>query len=177
MSKIKQICIDKLSRLAPVEGNRWELISHAHTSSIVKWRNDPENLIFFEQQNRLQKKEQTKFINNYNAMDRIDLVLIDQNPIGVFSIKNLSTMPEYGALIGDKQYRGKGIGSKAKYTLFDFWFNEVKQEVIYTKNKSNNTQVLESNLALGFEVISNSKSSDDFTVMKLQKATYLRILK
>ena len=31
-------------------------------------------------------------------------------PIGVFNIKNLGTMPEYGALIGDELYRGKGIG-------------------------------------------------------------------
>ncbi|WP_018479675.1 GNAT family N-acetyltransferase [Pontibacter roseus] len=177
MSKIKQICIDKLSQLIPIEGTRWELISHAHTPSIVNWRNDPNNLIFFEQQNKLREEEQTDFVNNYNKLDRIDLVLIGNGPIGVFSIKNLTTMPEYGALIGEKQYRGKGIGSKAKYSLFDYWFIELNQEVIYTKNKTNNTKVLESNLALGFEKMVNAQKNDDFILMRLLKSTYLKAIK
>lgn len=58
-----------------------------------------------------------------------------ETPIGVFSIKKLESTPEYGALIGNLEFRGKGIGTLAKISIFKYWFRILNRKEIFVVNK------------------------------------------
>ena len=165
----KEFFLHNLSQLS-IEGFSWEVIDNSHSNFILKWRNNPNNLKFFDNQKVLTLNDQIDFLNNYNKLDRIDLILKKEDiPIGVFNIKNLGTMPDYGALIGDELYRGKGIGLLAKNSILDYWFNVLDETIIYVKNKRINKKVIESNLRLGFGFYDED---DEYVILSLDKETY-----
>lgn len=164
--------LKKLPQLESPGGFQWELINDRHTEAVVRWRNDLDNLRFFEEQKTLTKEDQKNFLERYDELDRVDLVLCDTSqPIGVFNIKNLGDQPEFGALIGEENYRGQGIGLAAKRCLLRFWFNHLEKREIYTKNKLSNERVLSSNLRLGFKEVSRS---GDQAIMVLNRKDFLK---
>lgn len=165
----KDFFLRNLAQLS-IEGFSWKVMDNSHSNFILKWRNNPDNLKFFDNQKVLTLNDQIDFLNNYDKLDRIDLILKKEDiPIGVFNIKNLETMPEYGALIGDMFYRGKGIGLLAKNSIFDYWFNVLEETVIYVKNKRINKKVIESNLHLGFDFYDED---EEYVILSLDKETY-----
>ena len=169
MFTVKQQFIDNIDNLV-LEGYRWEMLNYTHTEYILEWRNDPRNLILFENQDKLTKDKQYKFLDNYTIYDRIDIVLtLCKKPIGVFNIKNLETAPEYGALIGEEGLRGKGIGFSAKNAIFNYWFNVLDQESIFVKNKKVNKKVIQSNLKIGFELY---EEDEQFIILKLDQSVF-----
>src|SRR5690606_31861533 len=148
---IKNRFIENLDKLACIPGYKWELLADKHTSYILKWRNDPRNLVLFEDISTLTIEKQIAFINQYDELDRVDLVLVKNDfgidiPIGVFNIKNLETLPEYGALIGDEALRNKSLGYNIKLGIFKFWFDVMNMKEILVKNKIQNQKVIENNL-------------------------------
>lgn len=172
MFKIKQLFIKKIDKLS-LEGYTWELINSSHTNYIIKWRNEPSNLIYFNNQEKLTSEDQERFIKEYSHLDRIDIVLIhERKPIGVFNIKNMESIPEYGALLGEKCLRGRGIGFSAKMAIFDYWFNILNQESIYVINKRINKKIITSNLQLGFKV---DEENDEFLKLKLTKESFIKM--
>lgn len=172
MFKIKQQFIEKIDKLS-LKGYTWELINSSHTNYIIKWRNDPNNLIYFNSQEQLTSEDQEKFIKEYNHLDRIDIMLLQEGePIGVFNIKNMESIPEYGALLGEKYLRGIGIGFSAKMAIFGYWFNVLNQEYIYVTNKRINKKVITSNLQLGFKVY---EENDEFLKLKLSKKSFVKM--
>lgn len=168
--ELKKRFIDNIYLLNTVqEVFLWELISSKHSEKIVAWRNNPENLKYFENQNYITVEDQEHFLNEYYKYDRIDLLLLCQNePIGVFNIKNLESLPEYGALIGEESFRNKGIGTWAKAAIFDFWFNVLDQRSIYLKNRLTNTKVVNSNGNKGYEIVAQDKLYVTFKVVREQ---------
>jgi RimJ/RimL family protein N-acetyltransferase len=101
----------------------------------------------------------------------VDLVLVYQNPIGVFSIKNLENRPEYGALIGDTNFRNKGIGSFAKKVIFKYWFETLNQNEIYVLNKKINKKVLKSNELIGFKIY--NENNEEY-LLRLTQEVYFK---
>lgn len=172
MLKVKQLFIDNIDYLV-LEGFSWEILNSTHTDYILKWRNDPKNLFFFESQDELTKEKQCDFLKNCIFLDRVDIVLIQNHkPIGVFNIKNIASIPEYGALIGEEELRGKGIGFSAKIAIFNYWFNVLDQESIFVKNKKVNTKVIQSNLNIGFELYDED---EHFITLKLDQIVFNKI--
>lgn len=169
MYQKKRGFFSNLSQLS-TPGYVWEVIANKHNEYILQWRNDPENMKLFDSQELLTLEGQIYFLKFYDQLDRVDLVLQkDNNPIGVFNIKNLETMPEFGALIGDRSYRGKGVGYLAKISILEYWFNVLMEPIIYVRNKKTNVKVLESNLRLGFKII----SEDDISItLSLSRESY-----
>lgn len=169
MQKTKRLFINNIDKLK-LEGYTWEIISSKHTEYIINWRNDPDNLIFFDNQNPITTSDQEAFLKNYSDIDRVDFVLLkDELPVGVFNIKNLNTQPEYGALIGDTRFRGIGISSKVKLSVLNYWFNILNQDSIYVTNKKINKKVISSNLKLGFNIF---KEDELFFTLKLTKSSF-----
>jgi hypothetical protein len=158
MMNIKNRFIENLDKLECISGYKWELIADKHTSYILKWRNDPDNAALFEDISTLTIEKQVAFINHYDELDRVDLVLVKNDfgidiPIGVFNIKNLETLPEYGALIGDEKLRNISLGYNVKVTIFRFWFDVMEMKNILVKNKIQNQKVIENNLKMGFKPV------------------------
>ncbi|TCK84916.1 N-acetyltransferase [Albibacterium bauzanense] len=156
---IKNRFIANLDKLECIAGYKWELIADKHSSYILKWRNDPNNAVLFEDISTLTIEKQKAFLNRYDEHDRVDLVLVKDDlirintPVGVFNIKNLGTSPEYGALIGDETLRNKSLGYNVKVTIFRFWFDVMKMKEILVKNKIQNQKVIENNLKMGFKPV------------------------
>lgn len=156
---IKDRFIGNLNKLECFPGYSWELIADKHSSYIIKWRNDPKNSALFENISTLTIEKQKEFLNRYDELDRVDLVLVKNNstgifdPIGVFNIKNLETSPEYGALIGDKKLRNKSLGYKVKTAIFRFWFDVMGMNEILVKNRIQNQRIIANNFKMGFRTV------------------------
>lgn len=171
---MKTKIIEGLKLLPEHEHLKWEPLSDQHTEHIVKWRNAIENRRFFENQEPISNDTQREFLRNHDKYDRVDLVLLyDENPIGVFNIKNLSSHPEYGALIGNPNYRGKGIGSLAKKIILKLWFEILEQEQLFFKNRKNNHKAIASNLNKSFDLF---EEDEYYITFKLDKHKYIQSL-
>lgn len=168
---IKKEFIERLEELEAPKGYSWELINKQHAPVIVKWRNDPEILSFMERENKLKLEDQLEFLNSYESFDRVDIVLSSERPIGVFNIKNFETLPEYGAIIGESEYRGKGLGSQVKLLIFKYWFITLGKEEIFVRNKVSNEKVIKSNEAWGFKKFREDRG---FVMLRLEKQDFLK---
>ncbi len=156
----------------------FEPISHQHTPFIIKWRNDPNLNQFFMNSQKLTPKSQRQFLKDYSSKDRLDLVLIhkpSRRPVGVFSVKNISTQPEIGQLIGEADFRGKGIGKSATWTFIQFCFLNLDLPEIFMRIKENNSINLRLTKKLGFipfgkETIQNER----YVVLRLRRKALFR---
>ncbi|GHA30236.1 hypothetical protein GCM10007103_09450 [Salinimicrobium marinum] len=171
--KTKDIFIERLQELEAPEGFAWELINKSHAPVVVKWRNDPAILSFMEMDNKLKLEDQIAFLENYCLYDRVDIILFSKNkPVGVFNIKNLDSQPEYGAIIGEAEYRGKGLGTKVKLLIFKYWFCTLNKETIYSRNKKLNEKIIKSNISWGFEKFGED---EDLVLLKLEKDDFINV--
>lgn len=163
---------NSLKLLPQVDSISWDILSDQYTREIIKWRNDVDNRQFFENQDVVTEDSQRNFLKNYDKYDRVDLILLyNKIPVGVFNIKNLNTFPEYGSLIGEKQFRGKKIGALAKSLIFILWFEILKREELYLKNRRNNTKVLDSNLKRGYTIFDED---GEYITFKVDQESYIR---
>src|SRR5690606_28837955 len=119
----------------------------------------PNNSALFEDISKLTIEKQKAFLDQYDKLDRVDLVLVKDDlisiniPIGVFNIKNLETSAEYGALIGDEKLKNKNLGYNVKLTIFKFWFDVMEMKEILVKNKIQNQKIINNNLKMGFRTL------------------------
>jgi RimJ/RimL family protein N-acetyltransferase len=166
----KKEFISRLKELEAPEGFSWELINRDHAPVIVKWRNDPAILSFMEMDKKIKLEDQLAFLNRYDSFDRVDVVLSSEKPVGVFNIKNFETQPEYGAIIGEADYRGKGLGSRVKMLLFKYWFLTLNKEEIFVKNKTSNEKIIRSNETWGFKKFEEEQG---VITLRLKKQDFL----
>ena len=145
----------------------WEMLSASHTQVILEWRNSNDNLKMFERKKSLTEDDQLRFLQKHDELDRVDLVLLLKDKlIGVFSVKNLNTRPEFGALIGDVSYRNKGIGKYAKELFFLTWFEKLNQNCLYLTNHKTNAAVIASNIKRGYDIVDERENFVVFKVLK-----------
>jgi len=158
-------------------GFRFEIIDETHSDSIIKWRNDPTINKNFISKNIITKDSQKTFLNNYNNLDRLDLVLINidtNSPIGIFSIKNLSHRPEIGKIIGEKEFLGKGIAKKATMELIKFVFEQLDIITIYAITQKSNLVNISLNRKIGFEIVEEQLiEGNSYYLMRLEKEDFL----
>ncbi len=168
--KIKKEFINRLGELEAPIGFSWDLIEEKYATNIVKWRNDPEILSFMEMDNKIKLEDQLKFLKNYDSFDRVDIILSANKPVGVFNIKNFESHPEYGAIMGEAAYRGKGLGSQVKLLIFKYWFITLNKEEIFVKNKLSNDKVIKSNEGWGFE---KYREEGNYMILRLKRQDFL----
>lgn len=168
----KDKIFEGLKLLPQLEFISWDILSDQYIKEIVRWRNDIDNRQFFESQETVTEDSQHNFLEDYDKYDRADFILLyNKLPVGVFNIKNLNTFPEYGSLIGEKQYRGKRLGALAKSLIFNLWFEILDQEELYLKNRRNNTKVLDSNHKRGYSIF---EEDEEYITFKVDKKSYIR---
>ncbi|MEK7790472.1 MAG: GNAT family N-acetyltransferase, partial [Deltaproteobacteria bacterium] len=149
--------------LAP-RGFRFELIDGGHTSSILKWRNDERLNQHFIDRRVLTEADQRQFLENYFLKDRLDFVLVDENnnlQVGVFSLRNISSQPEIGQLIGETPYLGRGLGLAATEALVRFAFDDLGLEQVYARVNEKNAPNLKLLKKLNFSVVKQEKINDE----------------
>ena len=170
------LLVKKINTLPVIEGFNFEILNSSHTKDIVAWRNNRENNKLFFSREKYTVKKQELFLEKYEEYDRFDIVLKDKVnniTVGVFSIKNISGKPEIGKLMGNTDYRGRGLSKKVTGILIKYFFeNSIHENVIaYTQVK--NIINININLKLGFRIIDIMKiANDDYYLMELNKKDF-----
>ena len=158
------------------EGFNFEFIDEKHTDFIISCRNDSKIIDLSLSKTELTIEKQQLFLEQYQNMDRIDLILTDilsLNPVGIFTIKNISKQPELGKIIGNNDYKGKGLAKAASKSIIDFGFRILNLKKIYAVTRSDNTINIALNGKLGFqiqEVI--TKKKQEWLIMSLTANTF-----
>jgi len=107
----------------------------------VKTMNDPEVAKFLAHRKPCTRGDEEKWFDNLsNRKDDIILAIEDiEKPgiiigdMGIHQIDWMSRIATTGAVIGDKNYWGKGYGSDAKMVFLDYAFNELNLRKICSR--------------------------------------------
>ena len=156
---------------------RFELVSERHSEAIIRWRNDPENRDAFFAARRLTMEDQARFLEDYGSRDRVDFVLIDEEKrkaVGVFTLKELHTAAELGKLLGEKEYRGRGIARSATLAILQFGFTWLQLPEIVAQTQKANDLNIHLNLKLGFVIESEfDRAGTTYLRMRLTREQFL----
>jgi len=97
---------------------------------LLRWINDPEVRYFLEAFMPMHEGEEEEWLESLSKRKPNDLVLAIETKegehignIGLHRISWRDRTAVTGALIGEKEYWGKGLGTEAKMLLLDYAFN------------------------------------------------------
>ncbi len=116
-----------------IEGKRVELreIEEDDLERIVRWRNDQDTLKWLFSYRPLCMASQRKWYERYLEDDSLQTFIIelkqDQLSIGTVSLSDIdhkNQRGELGILIGEKEFRGKGLGKESLELLMDYAFSQ-----------------------------------------------------
>jgi len=123
------------------------------------WLNDPETK-YLTNTNSFTKDDQLKWFDSLE--ERIDYkiwgVSYNEIAIGVFGIKNIDFIQncgEYWGYIGEKKFRGKGLGKIILKIILEIASNELMLEKIYLKVLEDNNVAINLYKSFDFKRINN----------------------
>lgn len=134
-----------------------EPIDKSVTDLMVSWRNNPkvqQNFIFREKFTAEMHNHwlDTK-VKNGEAIQYIIVEKQHSTPIGsvfIRDIDNINNSAEFGILIGNDEYRGKGYGSEATKLFLKFCFERLNFHRIFLRVFANNTMAINMYSSSGF---------------------------
>ena len=132
-------------------------IEEADLNSIVKWRNDPAILRWLFSYSPLSKVKQRKWYEKYldDVTQQIFIIEVKEEkiPIGTVGLTNIDYKNQRGELtiiIGEKNYRGRGLGDECLNLLVKFAFDEMNLRKIKTLVFSDNEKAIKLYEKCGF---------------------------
>jgi len=96
---------------------------------LIRWINDPEVSQYLSVYMPMMEADENEWFENLHKRKPYDIVLaivVDRKAIGTMGIHGINMKDRVattGALIGEKEYWGKGYGSEAKMLLLNYAFN------------------------------------------------------
>jgi len=133
-----------------------------------QWLNESETTIylsvFHEIIARHQEKELLeKLIRTDSGNYMMAIVENDTNKLlgncGLLHVDFINRSAEFGIFIGDKKYRGKGIGEEATRLILDFGFNALNLHHIWLRVFSFNKNAIGLYKKVGFKIIGTKRES------------------
>lgn len=121
----------------------------------VRWINDPlvNKYLHYDLPMRVDKTEKW-FLANKNRDDRYDaVILVDGQPVGLIGLLSINydtREAEYYISIGETEWFGKGIATKAVAELLDYAFYDLALNRINISIESENISSIRLNLKYGF---------------------------
>jgi len=132
--------------------------SKADIPIVTRWINNPDirefGFIPFPQT----EKQEDEWFNKLGANDKNVTLAIETKRgvlIGSISIMGINwkdRVGSTGALIGEKEYWGKGLGTDAKMTLLDYAFNDLNLHKICSNVVASNKRSFRYNLRCGYKI-------------------------
>lgn len=130
-----------------------------HDEYIVKWRNDPKLSAFLFSSNIITLESHRKWFEKYkNYDDRKEFVIyvIDTNTpigtIGLSSIDKINKKAEYGIIIGESDYMGKGYAKEASQSILKYAFYELQLNKVFLRVFEDNIRAIGMYKSLGFSI-------------------------
>jgi len=161
-----------------LETKRLSLIplEEEHTELIIKWRNDKDILFNFFSYMPLTRAEHLHWLNS-KPHDRIDLMIQIKKTSDFIGVVNLSNIDhrnqhcEYGILIGEKSFWGKGYAREATECILDYAFDVLNMRKVYLYVQKENERAIKLYTSIGFEV------EGDFREEFFKNGRFVNILK
>lgn len=147
---------------------------------VRQWRNKEEIRKYMLSQHIITKEEHLNWIESLK--DRNDwkfwVVFIDEIPIGSIYLQSIDykkLTSEWGFYIGEDDFKGKGLGKYILFKLLEFYFEEMKFEVLFTKVISNNIAALNIYRKFKFKMINDFLDNQRKVVLlKFTKKDWLK---
>ncbi len=141
-------------------GNKTNLrpVSREDIPKILVWINDPEVRQFVSSVVPTTQKFEEDWVDGLcKDKDNIVLVIVTKEGkaiglMGLHRIDWVNRVATTGALIGDKEYWGKGFGSDAKMALLDYAFNTLNLRRINSDVIAFNERSLNYSLRCGYQI-------------------------
>lgn len=127
------------------------------------WLNDPQTKYLTDTPD-FSKEEQKKWFDSLgeNLTYKIWGVSFNGIPIGVFGVKNIDFLErkaEYWGYIGEKQYRGKGLGNIILSKILEIASIELKLESICLRVLAENNVAINLYKKFNFQEVSNENGT------------------
>ena len=132
-------------------------ILEADIPLLLRWINDPEVTRFLKTYMPMTEADEREWVQNHHKRKPYNIVVmivVDGVAIGTMGLHNIdyrSRLGTTGALIGEKEYWGKGYGSEAKMLLLDFAFNTLNLRKICSNVIAFNERSLKYSLKCGYK--------------------------
>ncbi|SRR3989344_6195466 len=132
--------------------------SKADIPTLARWINDPEVRQFVTVAMPSTEQQEEEWFNKLGKNDK-DIVLgietregVLIGSMGIHRIDWLNRVCTTGALIGEKEYWGKGYGTDAKMILLDYIFNTLNLRKVCSEVVAYNKRSLHYSLHCGYKV-------------------------
>ncbi len=149
---------DQNDNIVFMKGPRVEMrpVMKSDVPSLTRWINDPEVRQFLKSYLPMSDSDETAWVESLSSRKptNICFMLVVKNiAIGTMGLHNISFkdgVATTGALIGEKEYWGKGYGSEAKMLLLDYAFNTLNLRKICSNVIAFNTRSHKYSLRCGY---------------------------
>lgn len=130
----------------------------------VKWINNPKANLFAIDQERLPTDivKESKWFNNYENIQAKKFFTICDNekPIGFMGLTNIDNTKKTAKifiLIGEDEYRGKGIGKISQKYLIDYAFDTLDLKSLSLEVNKQNIPAIKLNQSLNFVTVDENE--------------------
>ncbi|MSU55562.1 MAG: N-acetyltransferase [Candidatus Taylorbacteria bacterium] len=152
MSKPEEL---KVVSLVGVRGTILRPVMQSDIPLAMKWMNDPEVSEFLNSHLPLTLKNEEEWYNGVSSdkNQAVFIIVVKDCPIGIMGIHRINWFDRTattGAVIGEKEYWGKGYGTDAKMILLDYAFNTLNLRKIFSSVIAFNKRSLQYSLHCGY---------------------------
>jgi RimJ/RimL family protein N-acetyltransferase len=159
MKKEKKYTSKKIS-IVFLRGKRTILrpLSESDIPLLQKWVNDPDVRQFVKRvfpATEIDEHEWIESLSKKVGKDIVVMIEVKGKPIGVMGIHGINwkdRIATTGAMIGEKEYWGKGFGTDAKMALLDYAFNTLNLRKIMSRVHAFNKRSLAYSLHCGYKI-------------------------
>lgn len=124
---------DHQCSVVSARGSRVNLrpIMEADVPYLLRWINDPEITQYLNVYLPMSEAEEREWVKNLHkdkTRNIVFMIVVDGKPIGTMGLHGInwkSRVATTGALIGEKEYWGRGYGTEAKMLLLNYAFNNL----------------------------------------------------
>lgn len=127
-------------------------------STVVRWINDPDVREFIEMPFPKTEAEEDEWFRVLGRDDKNIVLAIETlegafiGEMGIHRINWIDRVGTTGALIGNKEYWGKGFGTDAKMILLEYAFHTLNLHKLYSRVIEYNKRSLDYSLHCGYRV-------------------------
>lgn len=126
-----------------------------HTDCVLRWRSDPEVARWLFNPVAPSREEHLAWLQTIGEK-RIEFVILalpERVPVGTIGLSQIDRChcnAEYGILIGESAYRGRGVARTASAKILDFAFGELALHRVFLRVMAHNEAALRLYDRIGF---------------------------
>lgn len=131
-------------------------ICHNDTDNVLRWRNAPDVQMQFVYRDNLTHEVHEKWLkNNVKTGDAAQFIIETEEfgDIGTVYLRDIdkkNSKAEFGILIGDGNYRGRGFGSEATRLILNYAFGKIGLNKVFLRVLKENEAAIRSYERVGF---------------------------